>query len=103
MDMSEIISYLPQINIIGIICLVICFVKIRSGLKADIVMPEIENVMKEIKLVEDRVQSLEYANAKIGEKFDAQFDSMKAQLSEQSSNIAKMQGTLDLLIQKLVK
>lgn len=103
MDMSEIISYLPQINVIGIICLVVFFVKIRSGLKSDIVMPEIANVMKEIKLVEDRVQNLEYANAKIGEKFDAQFNSMNAQLAEQSANIAKMQGTLDLLIQKLVK
>lgn len=101
--MSDIISYLPQINIIGIVCLVIFFVKIRSGLKADIVMPEIENVMKEVKLVEDRVKNLEYANTKIGEKFDAQFNAMKAQLSEQSQKLAKMQGTLDLMIDKLVK
>lgn len=103
MDMTEIIAYLPQINIIGIVCLAIFFVKLRSGLKADIVMPEIDIVRQEMHTLKLKIEKLEDNDAKIGEKFDIQFNEMKAQLSEQSSSIAKMQGTLDLLIQKLVK
>lgn len=103
MDMTEIIAYLPQINIIGIICLVIFFVKLRSGLKADIVMPEIELVRDDMKTLVSRLEKLEGNYEKIGDKFDIQFNELKAQISEQSQNLAKMQGTLDLLIQKLVK
>lgn len=103
MDMTEIIAYLPQINIIGIICLAIFFVKLRSGLKADIVMPEIELVRNDLNSLKAKIEKLEDNDARIGEKFDVQFNEVKAQLAEQSQNIAKMQGTLDLLIQKLVK
>lgn len=101
--MTEIIAYLPQINIIGIVCLVIFFVKLRSGLKADIVMPEIELVRDDMKTLVMRLEKLEGNYEKIGDKFDVQFNELKAQLAEQSQNLAKMQGTLDLLIQKLVK
>jgi uncharacterized coiled-coil protein SlyX len=103
MDMTDIIAYLPQINIIGIVCLVIFFVKLRSGLKADIVMPEIELVREDMETLVARLEKLEGNYEKIGDKFDVQFNELKAQLSEQSQNLAKMQGTLDLLIQKLVK
>lgn len=103
MSMTEIVTYLPQINIIGIVCLAIFFVKLRSGLKADIVMPEIEIVKKEMHALKVKIEKLEDNDVKIGEKFDVQFNEMKAQLSEQSQKLAKMQGTLDLLIQKLVK
>ena len=103
MDMNDIISYLPQINIIGIVCLAIFFVKLRSGLKADIVMPEIELVRDDMKSLVARLEKLEGNYEKIGDKFDVQFNELKAQISEQSQNLAKMQGTLDLLIQKLVK
>ena len=103
MSMTEIVTYLPQINIIGIVCLAIFFVKLRSGLKADIVMPEIEIVKQEMHALKIKIEKLEDNDAKIGEKFDVQFNEMKAQLSEQSQKLAKMQGTLDLLIQKLVK
>lgn len=103
MDMTEFIAYLPQINIVGIACLAILFVKLRSGLKADIVMPEIELVRDDMKSIVERLEKLEGNYEKIGDKFDVQFNELKAQLSEQSQNLAKMQGTLDLLIQKLVK
>lgn len=103
MVMTEIVTYLPQINIIGIVCLAIFFVKLRSGLKADIVMPEIELVRDDMKTLVERLEKLEGNYEKIGDKFDVQFNELKAQLSEQSQNLAKMQGTLDLLIQKLVK
>ncbi len=103
MDMTEIIAYLPQINIVGIVCLAIFFVKLRSGLKADIVMPEIELVRNDLNALKGKIEKLEDNDERIGEKFDVQFNEVKAQLAEQSQNIAKMQGTLDLLIQKLVK
>ena len=103
MDMTEIIAYLPQINIIGIICLAIFFVKLRSGLKADIVMPEIQLVRDDMKSLVSRLEKLEGNYEKIGDKFDVQFNELKAQIADQSQNLAKMQGTLDLLIQKLVK
>lgn len=103
MNMTEIVAYLPQINIVGIVCLAIFFVKLRSGLKADIVMPEIDLVRKDINSLKAKIEKLEYNDVKIGEKFDVQFNEVKAQLAEQSQNLAKMQGTLDLLIQKLVK
>lgn len=103
MDMTEIIAYLPQINVIGIICLIVFFVKLRSGLKADIVMPEIQMVRDDMKTLVSRLEKLEGNYEKIGDKFDVQFNELKAQISEQSQNLAKVQGTLDLLIQKLVK
>lgn len=103
MDMTEIIAYLPQINVIGIICLIIFFVKLRNGIKADIVMPEIQLVRDDMKTLVTRLEKLEGNYEKIGDKFDVQFNELKAQLSEQSQNLAKVQGTLDLLIQKLVK
>ena len=103
MDMTEIIAYLPQINVVGIICLIVLFVKLRSGIKADIVMPEIQLVRDDMKSLVARLEKLEGNYEKIGDKFDVQFNELKAQISEQSQNLAKVQGTLDLLIQKLVK
>ncbi len=103
MDMTEIIAYLPQINVIGIICLFIFFLKIRSGLKAEIVMPEIDAINKELKEVKEKIEKLEQNDEKIGDRFTEQFNEMKSQVSQTRQDIAEMRGALDLLIQKLVK
>lgn len=103
MDMSELVAYLPQINIIGIICLAIFFVKLRSGLKADIVMPEIQLVREDMKQVVKRLEKLEGNYEKIGDKFTEQFNEVKSQVSQTRQEIAEMRGSLELLIQKLVK
>ena len=70
---------------------------------ADIVMPEIQLVRDDMKSLVSRLEKLEGNYEKIGDKFDVQFNELKAQIADQSQNLAKMQGTLDLLIQKLVK
>lgn len=103
MDMSELVAYLPQINIVGIICLAIFFFKLRSGLKADIVMPEIQLVREDMKQVVKRLEKLEGNYEKIGDKFTEQFNEVKSQVSQTRQEIAEMRGSLELLIQKLVK
>lgn len=103
MDMSELVAYLPQINIVGIVCLAIFFVKLRSGLKADIVMPEIQLVRDDVKQVVKRLEKLEGNYEKIGDKFTEQFNEVKSQVSQTRQEIAEMRGSLELLIQKLVK
>ena len=103
MDMSEIIAYLPQINIVSIIVLSILFFKLRSGLKAEIVMPEIESLKDEIKELKIKIEKLEQNDEKIGDKFTEQFNEVKAQVSQTRQEIAEMRGALDLLIEKLVK
>lgn len=100
MDMTEIIAYLPQINIVGIVCLAIFFVKLRSGLKADIVMPEIDLVKDDMKSIVSRLEKLEGNYEKIGDKFTEQFNEIKSQVSQTRQDIAEMRGALDLLIQK---
>ena len=103
MDMTDIVAYLPQINIVGIVCLAIFFVKLRSGLKADIVMPEVESVRDDMKAIIARLEKLEGNYEKIGDKFTEQFNEIKSQVSQTRQDIAEMRGALDLLIQKSVK
>ena len=103
MDMSEIVAYLPQINIVSIIVLSVLFFKLRSGLKAEIVMPEIDSLKEEIKGIKDKIEKLEKNDEKIGDKFTEQFNEMKSQVSQTRQDIAEMRGALDLLIQKIVK
>lgn len=101
--MTDIVAYLPQINIVGIVCLAIFFVKLRSGLKADIVMPEVESVRDDMKAIIVRLEKLEGNYEKIGDKFTEQFNEIKSQVSQTRQDIAEMRGALDLLIQKSVK
>ena len=103
MDMNEIIAYLPQINIVSIIVLSVLFFKLRSGLKAEIVMPEIDSLREEMKGIKDKIEKLEQNDEKIGDKFTEQFNEMKSQVSQTRQDIAEMRGALDLLIQKIVK
>lgn len=103
MDMNEIVAYLPQINIVSIIVLSVLFFKLRSGLKAEIVMPEIDSLKEEMKGIKDKIEKLEKNDEKIGDKFTEQFNEMKSQVSQTRQDIAEMRGALDLLIQKIVK
>lgn len=103
MDMNEIVAYLPQINIVSIIVLSVLFFKLRSGLKSEIVMPEIDSLKEEMKGIKDKIEKLEKNDEKIGDKFTEQFNEMKSQVSQTRQDIAEMRGALDLLIQKIVK
>lgn len=103
MDMSEILSYLPQVNIVGIIVLFFFVFKIKSGLKEELITPEISTLNKKIEGLESKIEKLEQNDEKIGDKFTEQFNEVKAQVSQTRQEIAEMRGALDLLIEKLVK
>lgn len=66
-------------------------------------MPEIQLVREDMKQVVKRLEKLEGNYEKIGDKFTEQFNEVKSQVSQTRQEIAEMRGSLELLIQKLVK
>lgn len=101
--MSELYGLLSGFSAFGLIVLILWVVKIKKTLKEELVDPEIQSLKKKLEEIENEIAALKKNDADLSFKLDKQLDSVKQSLSETNQSIAKMQGSLDLLIKQLVK
>ena len=66
-------------------------------------MPEIDNVNKKIAQLSADITSLKANDQRLSDKLEEQFNEVKEKLSINTESLAKMQGTLDLIVKQLVK
>lgn len=101
--MSEISGVLSGVSAFGLVLLVLSFIKVKKTIKEELVDPEIENVKKELDEIKKEITALKESDADLSIKLEKQLDSVKQALSETNQSIAKMQGSLDLLIKQFTK
>ena len=101
--MSELNGLLSGVSAFGLLLLILWVIKLKKTLKEELVDPEIENLRKELAEIKNEIATLKKSDADLSFKLDKKLDSVKQALSETNQSIAKMQGSLDLLIQKYTK
>ena len=101
--MTEYATYLEGLSLIGLLAVFFLVIKIKKTLREEIVMPEIENVNKKIAQLSSDITSLKANDQRLSDKLEEQFNEVKEKLSTNTESLAKMQGTLDLIVKQLVK
>ena len=101
--MTEHVPYLEGLSLIGVLTVFFLVIKIKKTLREEIVMPEIDNVNKKIKQLSADIASLKANDQRLSDKLEEQFNEVKEKLSINTESLAKMQGTLDLIVKQLVK
>lgn len=101
--MTEYAPYLEGLSLIGLFAVFFLVIKIKKTLREEIVMPEIENVNKKIAQLSSDITSLKANDQRLSDKLEEQFNEVKEKLSTNTESLAKMQGTLDLIVKQLVK
>ena len=101
--MTEYASYLEGLSLIGLLAVFFLVIKIKKTLREEIVMPEIDNVNKKIAQLSADITSLKANDQRLSDKLEEQFNEVKEKLSTNTESLAKMQGTLDLIVKQLVK
>ena len=101
--MTEYAPYLEGLSLIGLLAVFFLVIKIKKTLREEIVMPEIENVNKKIAQLSADITSLKANDQRLSDKLEEQFNEVKEMLSINTESLAKMQGTLDLIVKQLVK
>ena len=101
--MTEYAPYLAGLSLIGLLAVFFLVIKIKKTLREEIVMPEIENVNKKIAQLSADITSLKANDQRLSDKLEEQFNEVKEKLSTNTESLAKMQGTLDLIVKQLVK
>lgn len=101
--MSELNGLLSGVSAVGLLILFLWFVRVKRAIKEELVDPEIQSLKKKLEEIENEIATLKKNDADLSVKLEKQLDSVKQSLSETNQSIAKMQGSLDLLIKQLVK
>lgn len=101
--MTEYAAYIEGLSLIGLLAVFFLVIKIKKTLREEIVMPEIENVNKKIAQLSADITSLKANDQRLSDKLEEQFNEVKEKLSTNTESLAKMQGTLDLIVKQLVK
>ena len=101
--MTEYALYLEGVSLIGLLSVFFLVIKIKKTLREEIVMPEIDNVNKKIAQLSADITSLKANDQRLSDKLEEQFNEVKEKLSTNTESLAKMQGTLDLIVKQLVK
>ena len=101
--MTEYAPYLEGLSLIGLLSVFFLVIKIKKTLREEIVMPEIDNVNKKIAQLSADITSLKANDQRLSDKLEEQFNEVKEKLSINTESLAKMQGTLDLIVKQLVK
>jgi len=103
MPSNELMGFIYGASAIGFLALILWLIKVKRTIKSELVDPEVENLRKEIQGVKKEIEILKQKDVDLDIKLDKKLDSVKQSLSETNQSIAKMQGSLDLLIKQLVK
>lgn len=101
--MEEASKYIAGLSAAGLLAIFVWFLKIKKTLKEELVDPEIKNLNDRLTILEDEVKSLKANDKDLAEKLETQFNSVKESLAITNQNIAKMQGSLDIIVQRLEK
>ena len=101
--MTEYAAYIEGLSLIGLLAVFFLVIKIKKTLREEIVMPEIDNVNKKIAQLSADITSLKANDQRLSDKLEEQFNEVKEKLSINTESLAKMQGTLDLIVKQLVK
>lgn len=101
--MSELNGLLSGASAFGLLLLILWVIKLKKTLKEELVDPEIKILKEELDAIKKEIATLKKSDADLSFKLDKKLDSVKQALSETNQSIAKMQGSLDLLIQKYAK
>jgi hypothetical protein len=101
--MEEVSKYIAGLSAAGLLAIFVWFLKIKKTLKEELVDPEIKALNDRLKILEDAVKSLKANDKDLADKLETQFNSVKESLAITNQNIAKMQGSLDIIVQRLEK
>lgn len=101
--MEEVSKYIAGISVVGLLTIFVWFLKIKKTLKEELVDPEIKVMKDRLLLVEAEVKALKENDKDLSDKLETQFNSVKESLAITNQNIAKMQGSLDIIVQRLEK
>lgn len=101
--MENTYEYIASLSAASLLAIFVWFLKIKKTLKEELVDPEIKNLEDRLRILEDAVKSLKANDKDLAEKLETQFNSVKESLAITNQNIAKMQGSLDIIVQRLEK
>ena len=101
--MEEASKYIAGMSAVGLLAVFVWFLKIKNTLKEELVDPEIKVIKDRLLLVEAEVKALKENDKDLSDKLETQFNSVKESLAITNQNIAKMQGSLDIIVQRLEK
>lgn len=101
--MEEALKYIAGISTVGFVGLFVWFLKIKKTLKEELVDPVVDPLKNDIEALKKDVASLKLNDKDLADKLEAQFNSVKESLATTNQSIAKMQGSLDIIVKRLEK
>ena len=101
--MEEVSKYIAGMSAAGLLAVFVWFLKIKKTLKEELVDPEIKVIQDRLLLVEAEVKALKENDKDLSDKLETQFNSVKESLAQTNQSIAKMQGSLDIIVKRLEK
>lgn len=101
--MEEASKYIAGISAAGLLAIFVWFIKIKKTLKEELVDPEIKVIKDRLLLVEAEVKALKENDKDLSDKLETQFNSVKESLAQTNQSLAKMQGSLDIIVNRLEK
>ena len=103
--MTDYAQYLEGFTIISIVVLFFVVVKIKKGLKAEIVDPDIERLEQMITDLRSDVNKelarVKEDGQKMSEKLDKKFDELNVKLDKNSQAVSNMQGMITAIFNGL--
>lgn len=101
--MEKAYEYIAGLSAAGLLAIFVWFLKIKKTLKEELVDPELKVLKDRLLLLETEVKALKENDKDLSDKLETQFNSVKESLAITNQNIAKMQGSLDIIVQRLEK
>lgn len=101
--MNEAQHFLTGLSVVGLISVWIWFVKVKRHLKEELIDPALSPINTEIALLKQEITSLKANDKDLSAKLESQFNALKESLAITNQSIAKMQGSLDIIINRLEK
>ena len=101
--MEKMPEYIAGLSAASLLAIFVWFLKIKKTLKEELVDPELKVLKDRLLLLEAEVKALKENDKDLSDKLETQFNSVKESLAITNQNIAKMQGSLDIIVQRLEK
>lgn len=103
--MEEYIKYIESITFVGLIALFMLLFRLKRGLKAEIVDPDVERLESLIKNLrhdfEKELERVKEDGQKLSEKLDKKFDELNRKLDKNSQAVSNMQGMITAIFNGL--
>lgn len=103
--MADYIQYLEGLTILSIVVLFFVIMKIKKGLKAEIVDPDVQRLelmISELRVDFDKeLARVKEDGQKMSEKLDKKFDELNIKLDKNSQAVSNMQGMITAIFNGL--